>query len=218
MSCGLCINPVEIASRYFCSSGGKIKKIYVDGLDLPTAHLVGPRWHKWVVAKSRKVQAGFFWYSPDFLPREGQLVPWLPERPLSDCLKEVLRGVLATQFQAATIPSPFPASGWRTKCVLRTDIVLWMVLLLGGLIGLKVELDWDKYSWECPWALLFHFVCSLQALCSPEAPAAGQGEPGWSPGAGSQISLQSEQEVSWSSPRRFQLTRLRLCQKFSVSN
>ena len=92
-----------------------------------------------------KVQAGLFWYSPDFLSREGQLVSWLPERP-------------------ATIPSPFPASGWRTKCIPKTDIVLWMVLFLGGLIGLKVELDWDKNSRECPWALLFHFVCSLQGL------------------------------------------------------
>lgn len=182
MSCGLCINPVEIASRYFCSSGGKIKEIYVDGLDLPTAHLVGPRWHKWVVAKSRKVASQKcrqdFSGTSDFLPQEGQLVSWLPERPLTDCLKEGLGGVLATQLQAATIPSPFPASGWRTKWIPRTDIVLWMVLLLGGLIGLKVELDWDKYSWECPWALLFHFVCSLQVLCSPEAPAASQGKPG----------------------------------------
>ena len=218
MSCGLCINPVEIASRYFCSSGGKIKEIFVDGLDFWTVHLVGPRWHKWVVAKSRKVQTGLFWYSSDFLPREGQLVSWLPERTLGDWLKEVLGGVLVIPLQAAAIPSPFPASGWRTKWIPRTDIVLWMVLLLGGLIGLKVELDWDKYSWECPWALLFHFVCSLLAFCSLEAAAASQGKPGWSPGAGSQISLQSEQEVSSSFPRRFQLTRISLCLRFSASN
>ena len=112
-----------------------------------------------------KLQAGLFWYSPDFLPCEGQLVSWLSERPLGDCLKEgqCLGECLSPQLPAATIASPFPVSGWRTKWIPGTDIVLWMALLLGGLIGLKVELDWDKHSWECSWALLFHLVCSLPA-------------------------------------------------------
>lgn len=37
-------------------------------------------------------------------------------------------------------------------------------------------------------------------------------------GLGSQISLQSEQNVSSSSPRRFQLTKLNLCQRFPDSS
>lgn len=82
------------------------------------------------------------------------------------------------QLWATTVPSSFPVkmdeeqndSKGRHRAV-------------DGASLIRSKKNWTGTShfWECPGPVLFHLMCSPQALCSPEAGGAQGWEVRWSP-------------------------------------
>lgn len=85
----------------------------------------------------RKVQAGVFWHSADFLPWEGQLFSLLSERPLDDSLKGQCLGECWLHTRAFRLRSP-PSQGPFQS---RVDEE-W-----NGFLGLTSCCGWC-FSWE----------------------------------------------------------------------
>lgn len=132
----------------------------------------------------------------------------------------VLAAHSSPQPQAAPIPSPLPVkSRWRIKWISKNRHSAMDGASLGRTYWIKSTTGLGQALLRTP---LGPFSSTWCVLCSLSAPPRqllqARGSQGGAQGVGSQISLQSERKVSLSSPRRSQLTKLNLCQRFSNSN